>query len=234
MSINEETFEVLHHNLVLVRPEYESRDIILCPICLTEIRKDDVLRYGVEHIVPKVIVKKDTLELAGTITQNQRCGITVLCRHPRIYGPENKHANQGCNGLKGSLYDWALGRVMNGEILDTSKLAHRHYVAVLIMGYLAAFQTYGYEYILRPELDDVRRQFHFPDITVCSWLEYVRIFDRSPGIYTTENGMPFILGGLMHKDAALEIMFNRFSVALPGGYEQQRSFTKDIETLLRR
>jgi hypothetical protein len=231
MSIEEEVFEVLHQNLVSVKPEYNSRNIILCPICLSEIYKDEVLEYGIEHIIPKIIVKNDAPEIVEPITKNQRSGLTVLCRQPR-FDRKHKLANNGCNGLKGSLYDWSLGRLFKNKTFNVNNLFHRHYVGVLVMGYLAAFQIFGYEYILRSELDEIRKQFDYPDDTKTDWLRYVRITEPSSFVFTGENGMPFLVGGLTHNNAALEIMFRNFWVVLPSGHQSQNSFTRNIEMLL--
>ena len=59
MRSKDEAYEVLHANLAAVRPEYAARNIILCPICLREIPKAEVLAGGVEHILPQNIIAED-------------------------------------------------------------------------------------------------------------------------------------------------------------------------------
>lgn len=224
-NMKEEAFQVLYRNLIAVTPQYSDREVILCPICLAEIAKDAVIKLGVEHIIPKVAVKDDPPHLTGStpknmITQNQRSGITVLCRR--------------CNGLKGSRYDRAIGYWLSGGNYETTPLTHRQYVAVLIMGYLGAFQTFGYEYILRPELDEIRRQFDFPEATITAWLSHIRILPTFHGVFTTEDGNPFLRLMPTHEDSCLELIFRKFWVVLPGVPKASSAFPKTLETLLDR
>ena len=57
MTINmrQEVFEILRMNLVAVKPDYNAKEIVLCPICLNEVSKDEVINGGgFEHIVPQM------------------------------------------------------------------------------------------------------------------------------------------------------------------------------------
>jgi len=230
MMISEQVFDVLHRNLMTCRPEHEPKQTIICPICLREISRSEVLVGGVEHIVPNVIVKSDPVALAGEMTKNQRSGLTVLCRRPRVYGDDKRLAKHGCNGLKGSLYDWSLKHIGSSTRRGSIPFTHRQLVGILIMGYLGAFQTFGYEYILRDELSEIRRQFDYPEITRTDWIHHINIFDSFHGVFTTENGMPFMVGGSTHPDAPLVVIFRKFSASLPG-LGQQKNFTKDLPAL---
>lgn len=88
------------------------------------------------------------------------CGITVLCRQPRtINGKEFK---DGCNCFKGSAYDRLFRHLFDDKDHTKPELRHRHGVAILIRAYLGAFQTFGYSYIRRNEIDEIREQFDFP------------------------------------------------------------------------
>lgn len=248
MSLKKELFKLLHENLVATFPSYASKEVVLCPVCFTEITENEVLGGALEHIVPTNIVNEDP-DCIKFATKNQRSGLTVLCRKRRIWGNQttydfgerdwniqikwsNKVANQGCNGLKGSLYD----RVFCGLLDDTShnllELTNRQKVATLMMGYLGAFQIFGYEYVLLPELNEVRDQFDRPDIKITKWLDRVVYFaDISfPGICATEWGMPFNFGGSLHESAPLEVRFRRFRVELPPGHSLVRHPPKTLSS----
>jgi hypothetical protein len=36
-GLKEEVFEILRENLLAVKPEYASKNVVLCPLCLREI-----------------------------------------------------------------------------------------------------------------------------------------------------------------------------------------------------
>src|SRR5260370_5499871 len=72
MSLKTEVFEVLRQNLILVRPEYGSKDVVLCPICMREIPRQAVQDGGIEHVIPENVVKLDNANISGLGTQNQR------------------------------------------------------------------------------------------------------------------------------------------------------------------
>ncbi len=83
MNIEEEAYTVLRENLLQIKKEYKDREVVLCPICLSEISKDDILTGGVEHIIPRAATKKDSTTTKQLGTVNQRSGITILCRYER-------------------------------------------------------------------------------------------------------------------------------------------------------
>ena len=101
MSLNEQAFDSLYADLCHVRPQYVGRNVILCPICLREIKKEAVLSGGVEHIVPRVLIKDDNKSKKNLGTFNQRCGITILCRESRSSKMTGEVSSDGCNGMKG-------------------------------------------------------------------------------------------------------------------------------------
>lgn len=237
MSIKEKIFNSLHQNLVETFPFYASKEVVLCPVCFTEITKEDVFKGALEHIIAENIIRNDCDE-AKITTTNQRCGLTVLCRKPRFWGGKssismdgqtfnvmlelgNKEAKQGCNGLKGQLYDRLFRGLLDDKQHDSKQISIRHRVAVLMMAYLGAFQLYGYEYILLPSLNQVRDQFDNPDVKITDWLDTVSYFGnlKYPGICSTENGFPFVVGGILQDNAPLKISFRRFRVELPSGYQ---------------
>ena len=220
ISINEELFNVLHQDLCHIKPEYKYKDVILCPICLREISKETVLKSGVEHIVPQGLLKNDINENRDLGTLNQRCGLTVLCREQRVQKGTSKLTQDGCNGLKGKLYDRLWVRHWGKKDIDRDILELRLSVFILIMAYLGAFQVYGYEYILRKELDEIREQFDYPDDQKTSYLDSAKVNLKANGdrIVATSSGHPFALGGLLVNGRPLHIAFRRFKAELPSGH----------------
>jgi hypothetical protein len=215
---NKRLFHILRHNLIHVRPGYTDRDVILCPLCLREISIEQL--DAVEHIVPRNLLENDPRYMKK-ISLSRRAGLTVLCRHPRTTETDQP-ARNGCNGWKGQKYDLLFKGMLQGRRIAVSELKHRHAVAVLIMAYLGAFQRLGYEYILRSELDDVRRQFDYPDKRVTTWLEHAHVnpapVDPNGQPWATTSGLPFVFGGSFTAKAPLEIFFRRFSARLPSGH----------------
>ncbi|HEY0781581.1 MAG TPA: hypothetical protein VGE98_03935 [Thermoanaerobaculia bacterium] len=214
-SLKEEVFTVLRENLLVVRPEYNDRDAVLCPICLREISRDEAMTGGVEHIIPRVATKGE--ECGGTT--NQRSGITLLCRKQRNRKADGRVYKDGCNGMKGSTYDFIFARLLDRGEHQESELTHRHGVAILTMAYLAAFQFLGYEYILRPSLDEIREQFDYPDQRITGYLDDARYnLKGEPQPFLTESGQPFVWGGVTTQEAALSVVFRRCRAILPGGH----------------
>lgn len=234
MSINEEAYEVLRENLVAVRPEFAARDVVLCPICQREVSRDAVIKGGVEHIIPQNVVSGDSADVASLGTKNQRCGITVLCREERACKSDGKISKDGCNGMKGRLYDRLFRRLFDTGAHARSELTHSHGVAVLIMAYLGAFQCLGYEYILRPELDPIREQFDFPHDRKTDWLDHARycLAEDKTQVVATSVGQPFVFGGITTQSAPLEVLFRRCHVLLPSGHWSISKVTRHLQVLL--
>jgi len=224
MSIPEQTFDALHRNLVEKNVAYSDRDVVLCPICLREISRDYFLASGVEHILPRNILKDDDKGKRRLGSINQRAGITVLCRQERTCVSDGKACVDGCNGLKGRLYDRLYKGLLDDADHADANLMHRHSVAILVMAYLGAFQHFGYDYILRPELDDIRAQFDFPDSRKTNWLDHAKYCtaESKSQIVVTVLGTPFIVGGITTPDAPLHVLFRRFSAYLPRGHWQSK------------
>lgn len=211
-------FNILRDDLIKSRPEYAEVDVILCPICLREITLKQF--DAVEHIIPQNVLKNDP-PFMKILSLSRRAGLTALCHHSRrtLSDEETKH---GCNGWKGQKYDRLFKGVIQGGRISSSALKHRHGVAILTMAYLGAFQRLGYGYILRPELDEVRRQFDYPDARHTSWLDHALVnlaaVNPNAQIWGTTSGLPFAFGSLMTATAPLEILFRRFSARLPSGH----------------
>jgi hypothetical protein len=216
MGLKTLVFRSLRENLIYARPEYIGREVILCPFCLREITLEQL--SSIEHIVAQNVLKDDPPYMKQHPGRS-RAGVTALCRHPRT--TKTGHAPNGCNGWKGQKYDRLFRRMLQAQRIDEGMLRLQHYVAVLIMAYLGAFQRLGYEYIMRVELDDIRHQFDYPDRQVTHWLDHVHIrLSGHPGgqIWATTSGLPFVFGSLASSKAPLEVSFRRFSALLPGGH----------------
>jgi hypothetical protein len=139
MSLKTEVFEMLRQNLISVRPEYGSKDVVLCPICMREIPRQAVQDGGIEHVIPENVVKLDNTNISGLGTQNQRCGITLLCRQARTCKSDDTTSHDGCNGLKGKLYDRLFRNLFDEQGHRPTEFIHRHGVGILVMAYLGAF-----------------------------------------------------------------------------------------------
>ena len=219
-SIPSQVFDVLQRDLVKVRPELIGRNVVLCPICLREISEQEVIKGGAEHIIPRNVIRKDDANKRILGSKNQRCGITVLCRTPRICQSNGKLATEGCNGLKGQIYDRLFADLLDDEAHDTHELTCRHKVAILVMAYLGAFQIFGYSYILRNELNEVRKQFDFPEEPKTKWLNevYYNPSATRQWIVVTNWGSPFVVGSAMTPDSPLQVLFRRCQAELPPGH----------------
>lgn len=229
MSLNEQVFDALYANLCHARPQYVGKDVILCPICLREIKKGAVLSGGVEHIVPRVLIKGDNLSKKNLGTLNQRCGITILCRESRTSKMTGAVSSDGCNGMKGKLYDRLCKQHWGDKQIDPENLKHRHGVSILVMAYLGAFQLFGYEYIFQTELEQIREQFDFPEERKTHYLDSAQVNTSLNGdnIVRTSAGHPFILGGVM------AVAFRRFTAQLPSGHWNVQTGVNSLATLMR-
>ncbi|VAX19762.1 hypothetical protein MNBD_NITROSPINAE03-1783 [hydrothermal vent metagenome] len=147
-SIKEQVFDVLQENLLASYPEYTGKDIVLCPICLSEITKEEVITKGMERIIPLSAIKQDSDRQKELAYKNQRAGITILCRTSRKLLSTDEVCKDGCNGLKGSLYDLHLKKMYRQQPLSSTDYSQIHQISLLIIAYLFAFQRYGYGYIL--------------------------------------------------------------------------------------
>jgi hypothetical protein len=217
-GIKGEVFALLHQNLCAIKTEYVGREAVLCPICLREITKAEILATGFEHIVPQAQTKTDPAELAMNLTKTQRSGATILCRQSRTL-QDGTDAKDGCNGFKGSRYDWSLRGMLGPEPIDRKRLSNVHFVAVVTMAYLGAFQNFGYGYILRPELDPIREQFGFPNEKKTDWLDKVAIHTgaNAPQIIMTTGANSFTFFGQTVEGAPLGVRFRKFVAWLPNG-----------------
>lgn len=233
-SLNEQVFEVLYENLVAVDSSYAGKDMVLCPVCLREIPLAEVLAGGIEHIIPQVAAKEDSTIDKKQATLNQRCGITLLCRQSRACKSDGKMSEDGCNGMKGRLYDRLFKNLFDDSPHATEDLTHAHGVGILVMGYLAAFQFFGYEYILRPELGEIREQFDYPHERKTPYLDNAEcnFGDNGSIPLLTATGQPFMWGGILNSDAPLQVMFRRCRAQLPGGQWSIKDGVRHLTNLI--
>src|SRR2546422_378242 len=77
--------------------------------------------------------------------------------------------------IQGLALDLHIKRWLKAGQLAKQPYPQRTKTAILTYAYLLAFYTWGYEYILRKDLDDVRTQFHDPDGKHTRWLDHVRV-----------------------------------------------------------
>ncbi len=230
MALSDDVFSVLRENLVAIKPDYGGRpDVVICPLCLRDVHRDEVLAGGVEHIIPRDGVRRDSQDAKDLATTNQRCGLTVLCRSVR--GIAGYEAKQGCNGFKGSRYDWRLRLLLDDGAHASPRLSTRHAVGILTMAYLGAFQVFGYGYVLRPELDEIRRQFEMPDRAETYWLESVQYATSPSSLIATATGHPFLFGSIARQEAPLHVAFRNCQAYLPGGHWQVPTGVRTLAAL---
>lgn len=230
-SLANEVFSVLLADLRSL-PGYEARTSILCPMCLSDITLDELRVGGIEHIIPRNAVRDDPVDMRDIATQNQRCGITALCRTRRIH-PGGADIAHGCNGWKGSKYDFAFRGLLDSEAHHADELSNRNAVGILLMAYLGAFQCLGYSYILQDTLGVIRSQFMEPDRVVTSWLDHaLYCLPKPPSqIAHTSSGQPFLMGGMLTPDSPLEVTFRRCRALLPSGWRSANG-VRTLSTLL--
>ena len=205
MSKSLELFDAYLENLIASgKCPPTNSDSILCPLCLTSIRRIDVEegRVSLEHIVPQHATAQRQQKTPETRLGNKttRSGVTLTCT--------------ACNGKKGRELDWIMRDLIGPGSREEADYPRRAGVAILIYAYLLAFSTYGYEYILAPGLETIREQFQEPDSDASEWLQHAEVDreGRQP-IVATEQGGPSVvrIGG----DGPLKVFFWRFRSLLP-------------------
>jgi hypothetical protein len=198
----QDLFFAYEANLRDVEPSRTPAGVILCPLDLAPMPID---KATLEHIVPQhsTVEKKQKTLHTKLGSKNVRSGLTLTCLR--------------CNGKKGSELDSELRGLIVGGDKNANAYSHRSGVAILTYAYLFAFAVFGYEYILRKELDEVRLQFEEPDTRHTGWLEDAQVH---PGeierpIVANEWGYPFAMGNGRADGAPLEVLFWRFRAKLP-------------------
>ena len=87
-------------------------------------------------------------------------------------------------------------------------------VAILTYAYLLAFAHFGYEYILREDLTEIRHQFSDPTTRRTQWVQHaiVDLAERTGPIVCTEMGYPCVF---RLRPPPLQVVFWRFAALLP-------------------
>lgn len=195
-------FAAYEANLRKVAPGRTAPGSILCPLCLATMTAAEAT---LEHIVPKhsTVEKVQKTPFTKLGVTNVRSGLTLTCGR--------------CNGKKGRELDFVLRGLIAGGDKKQSDYVYRSGTAILTYAYLFAFAVFGYEYILKPELDDVRRQFEEPDKPLTPWLELAQVHPQNieQPIVVNQWGYPFMMGNKLTPGAPLEVFFWRFRAKLP-------------------
>lgn len=154
--------EILWHrmraDLISLVPYFSNSELLLCPACCRPLRFDE---FSVEHIIPKQALASDPSDVRGFITQNERSGLTLLCRRPLVIKGK-KIPGHGCNSWKGKFYDNSLRDLISSNF-QAKNLNSRHQIALFAAGYLGLFRRFGYQVALLPGGLLMRSQFFHPN-----------------------------------------------------------------------
>lgn len=154
--------EILWHrmrdDLKSLVPWFAHNDLLFCPACCRPLPFDE---FSLEHIVPRQALACDPPDVRAAIPQNERSGMTLLCRKPLVIKGKKVPGN-GCNGWKGKFYDPFLRDLIRADFL-TSQINSRHQVALFSAGYLGLFRQFGYQIALLPAGRLMRNQFFHPN-----------------------------------------------------------------------
>ncbi|MDP8209298.1 MAG: HNH endonuclease domain-containing protein [Candidatus Stygibacter australis] len=217
-------FDAYKSNLTKTGNNPELKDIILCPLCLKEIKREEIVKGDValEHIIPAHSTgeKAQKTDFTKISVKNVRSGLTITCSK--------------CNSKKGSKLDWVLrNRITPGSQNAKNGYSFTSGVAILVYAYLFSFAVFGYEYILKDELIEIRKQFSDIDNYHTKYLEYaqVNLNDPEQPIVCNEWGYPLIMGETKNGD--LEIYFWKFRARLPSisGLNQLIEIPQSIKKL---
>lgn len=195
-------FAAYEANLRKVAANRAAPGVILCPLDLATMTADEAT---LEHIVPKhsTVEKQQKTPFTKLGVTSVRSGLTLTCGR--------------CNGKKGRELDFVLRGLIAGGDKDRATYVYRSGTAILTYAYLFAFAVFGYEYILKPELDEVRRQFEEPDKRHTPWLEWAQAHPQNieQPIVANQWGYPFMMGNKLAPGVPLELFFWRFRAKLP-------------------
>lgn len=180
----------MREDLKSLVPWFADNDLLLCPACCRRLRFDE---FSVEHIIPQQALASDPKDVRDAIPQNQRSGMTLLCRRPLIMKGKTV-SGSGCNGWKGKYYDRFLRELLQADFTK-KQISSRHQVALFSAGYLGLFRQFGYQIALSPSGRLMRNQFFspnsfLPDVPLASQIllagESLSSFDEASRTYWSE------------------------------------------------
>jgi hypothetical protein len=148
----------LREDLKSLVPWFANNDLLLCPTCCRPIKFDE---FSVEHIVAKQALACDPVDVRQAISQNERSGLTLLCRK-RLVMKGKQIPGSGCNSWKGKYFDPSLRELLAADF-QTRRMSTRHQVSLYSAGYLALFRQFGYQIALSSAGLLSRRQFFYPN-----------------------------------------------------------------------
>jgi hypothetical protein len=207
-------------------PWFRNSDLLLCPACCRPVTYDEM---SIEHVLPKQALKKDPVDARTAITQNERSGLTLLCRRQLLYKGKIVSA-AGCNSWKGKHFDGFLRDLLTTD-LGAAKLTTGHQVAAFSAGYLALFRKFGYQISLSSAGILMRQQFFHPhDFIRAMPLRYQLILGgRGPDQFTDDDkaywSEPFRIS--VQSDGAT-IAIRHMAFLLPLSHDPSKPFAREL------
>lgn len=154
--------EILWHqmrsDLKSLVPWFADNDLLLCPTCCRPLRFDE---FSLEHIIPKQALASDPSDVRAATPQNERSGMTLLCRKPLVFKGK-RIPGHGCNSWKGKYYDAFLHDLLRAHF-QTKQINSCHQIALFSAGYLGLFRQFGYQVALSRSGLLMRNQFFHPN-----------------------------------------------------------------------
>ncbi|NMN57581.1 hypothetical protein FHT36_001478 [Xanthobacter sp. SG618] len=157
-SIKQRLWHRMRGDLTSLVPYFSDNDLLLCPTCFRRLGFED---FSVEHIIPKQALACDPPEARLAIPQNERSGLTLLCRRPLII-KNRKIPGNGCNSWKGKYYDPSIREFIQSDLNETI-ISTRHQISLFSVGYLALFREFGYQISLLTSGLLMRSQYFNPN-----------------------------------------------------------------------
>jgi hypothetical protein len=155
-------------------PSFTDSEFLLCPACFRPMKFED---FELEHIIPKQALADDSKAVREAIIENQRSGLTLLCK--KLLRLKEKPLNSnGCNGWKGQHFDRFVRELLHIDFHKIKPTARRH-VSMFAVGYLALFHKYGYRVSLSRSGQLMRTQFFHPNVVLPDLRQYAAIFSRT-------------------------------------------------------
>jgi hypothetical protein len=197
-DLKQKLWHSMRDDLKTLVPWFAGNDLLFCPACLRPLSYD---QFSVEHIIPKLALACDPVDVREAVPQNERSGTTLLCKERLVINgkPIKGH---GCNSWKGKHFDPSLRDLLRSDFFKKT-INSRHQVALFSAGYLGLFRQFGYQITLSATGRLMRDQFFHPN-------DFLR---------EVPNSCKMILGGSVsdHYDpAAREYWSESFKIKVEG------------------